>query len=181
MDTPVHTLPSDFLKHQHILFNGMPSASTVFSLDDLFRIMKDRMVIYLDVKMHDTKTAEKISDLIRKYHLESTTIVANSNLLFISWIEFKHPEINTVLEGFTPGKEWLYTMIPKKFKPDFLASFAEDVNTEHMDWIRSNGLSDRRIVYGVNKENFRQTINAGIQKLIMDFDSTLQEEVIKYR
>ena len=71
-------------------------------------------------------------------------------------------------------------MIPKKFKPDFLASFAEDVNAEHIDWIRSEGLSDRRIVYGVTKENFRHTINAGIQKLIMDYDSTLQEEVIKY-
>jgi len=180
IDTTVYSLSFAELKQSHILFNGSPSASTVLMLEDLFRSVKDTIVIYLDVKLHDTRMASKIVSLIKVHHLESSTIVANSNMFFIAWIEFLHPEINTVLEGFTPGKEWVYNLIPKKFKPDFLASFAEDVNAPHMDWIRSNGLTDRRIVYGVNKENYRQALDAGIQKMIIDYDSTLQDEVLKY-
>lgn len=181
MDTSVSELPEDILRQQHILYNGKASTSTVLSLEDLFSTMKDKLVIYLDVKMHDFHSAGHITALIIKHHLESTTLVANSNMLFIAWIELVHPEINTVLEGFSPGKEWIYTMMPKNFKPDFLASFASDVNESHMDWFRSNGLEDRKIVYGVDKENFQPTIHAGVQKIIMDYDSTLQDEIAKYR
>ena len=181
IDTPLNALSFRDLKQYHILFNGVPSASAVITVDDLFNKMDGQLVVYLDVKLHDLRTAEKVAAIIARRRLESTTLVANSNLLFIAWLEYMHPEINTVLEGFTPGKEWLYTLIPKKLKPDFLASFAGDVNPDHMEWIRSQGLSDRRIGYGVNKENFHQAIDAGFQKLIMDFDSTLQDEISRYR
>ena len=181
IDTQVYRLSSSQLKNSRIIFNGSASDSKVITLDHLLGKIQNRLVIYLDVKLHDIETAEKIASLIKKHGLESSTIVANSNILFLALMEFKYPEINTVLEGFKPGKEWIYTWIPKKFKPDFLASFAEDSDTGHMQWIRNNGLADRKIVYGVTEKDFRQTIDAGIQKLIMDYDSTLQEEIIKYR
>ena len=181
IDTSVHSLSAAELKKSQILFNGVRSASSVLMLEDLFKIMNDRVVIYLDVKLHDTGMAEKVAAMIKEYHLESSTIVANSNMLFIAWIEFHYPEINTVLEGFTPGKEWIYNLIPKKFKPDYLSSFAEDVNADQMDWLRRNDLTSQRIVYGVDSANFRQTVNAGIQKIIMDYDSSLQTEIMKCR
>jgi glycerophosphoryl diester phosphodiesterase len=180
IDTTICSLSSSKLKQSHILFNGVPSASTVLMLEDLFRSMGDTIVIYLDVKLHDARMASKIVSLIKSYHLETSTIVANSNMFFIAWIEFLHPEINTVLEGFTPGKEWIYTVIPKKFKPDFLASFAVDVNARHLDWLRNNELIERRIVYGVNRQNYNQALDAGIRKMVMDYDSTLQKEILKY-
>jgi glycerophosphoryl diester phosphodiesterase len=181
IDTPVYNFTASELKDKHILFNGIFSGSNVIMLEELFRNISDTLVIYLDVKLHNTGMAEKIAALIKKYRLESSTMVANSNLLFIAWMEYMHPEINTVLEGFTPGKEWMYKVIPKKFKPDYFASFATDVNTNHMHWIRSHDLTGQRIVYGVNNKNLRQTVDAGIQKIIMDYDSSLQEEIIKYR
>jgi len=181
VDTPLHTLSTAILKESRIVYNGAPSSSKVMTVDDFFGSIKDRLVVYLDVKPHDKRTAEKISALILKHHLESSTIVANSNMLFIASIENMHPEINTVLEGFTPGKEWIYNLLPKNLKPDFLASFEKDVNAEHMDWFSGKKIIDRKIVYGVDKENFRQAINAGVQKIVMDFDSTLREEIIKYR
>jgi glycerophosphoryl diester phosphodiesterase len=180
-DTSVHSFSASELKHRRILFNGAQSSSNVLMLEDLFKIINNKLVIYLDVKLHDRSMAEKIAALIKKYHLETSTIVANSNMFFIAWMEYQYPEINTVLEGFTPGKEWIYSLIPKKFKPDYLSSFAEDVNAGQMEWLRQNDLTSQRIVYGVNSGNFRQTLDAGIQKIIMDYDSTLQAEIIKYR
>jgi glycerophosphoryl diester phosphodiesterase len=173
------SLSSGELKKSRILFNGIQSGSTVLMLEELFRNIQDSLIIYLDVKLHDTGTASKIVSLIKKHHLESSTIVANSNMFFIAWIEFHDPEINTVLEGFTPDKEWIYNVIPKKFKPDFFSSFASDVTPGHMDWLRRKGLTDRRIVYGVDKENFKKVLDAGIQKIIMDYDSTLKDEILK--
>ncbi|MEO8085542.1 MAG: glycerophosphodiester phosphodiesterase family protein [Bacteroidota bacterium] len=169
------------LTKQKILFDGKPSASTVITLQEVAEKFGNRFVIYLDVKLHSIHMAEKIASLIKKNHLESSTIVANSNLLFISYLEFFYPEINTVMEGFTPGKEWFYKLIPKNFRPDFLSSFAEDVNAEHIQWIRENGLEANRIVYGVTSKDVNQVLESGIQKIILDYDSTMQETVLKSR
>ena len=122
-----------------------------------------------------------MATLIKEKRMESTTIVANSNLLFIFYLEFFYPEINTVLEGFTPGKEWIYNLIPKKFKPDFYSSFAEDVNAEHVEWLLQNGLQPNRIVYGVTSKDLDKVLQSGIQKIILDYDSSLQEPVMRYR
>jgi hypothetical protein len=177
----VSQLTSAELTASKIIFDGKPSASNVLTLEDVLQRFGSRFVIYLDVKLHTIHMAEKIASLVRKDHLESKTIVANSNLLFIAWLEFFYPEINTVLEGFTPGKEWLFRLIPKNLKPDYLSSFADDVNEAHIEWLRRNGLINNRIVYGVTRNDLDKVLGSGIQKIILDYDSVMQARVIKYR
>ncbi|CAN5491667.1 hypothetical protein BH11BAC1_BH11BAC1_28250 [soil metagenome] len=181
IDKEVNQFTASELTQLKILYDGKPSASNVLTLQEVAEKFGKRFVIYLDVKLHSIHMAEKMASLIKQNHLESSTIVANSNLLFISYLEFYYPEINTVMEGFTPGKEWLYGLIPKNFKPDYLSSFAEDVNAAHMNWIRENGLEANRIVYGVTSIDVSQVIESGIQKIILDYDSSMQETVLKFR
>jgi glycerophosphoryl diester phosphodiesterase len=177
----IKDMSSSEVAGKRIIMNERPTLSAAMTLDQALAELGDDFIIYLDVKLHDFEAAKKVTEVIKKYSLQKSTLVANSNLMFTGYIEFHDPEINTVLEGFTPGKEWVYRLLPKNFKPDYLASFADAVNSDHLEWLRKNNLMQKRIVYGVSKADLLQTIDSGIEKIILDYDSSLAEVVLRYK
>jgi hypothetical protein len=50
----------------------------------------------------------------------------------------------------------IYRWIPKKFRPDFIISYAKEVTASHLNWLEGKGLINRRMLYGVDKHNYDQ-------------------------
>jgi hypothetical protein len=90
------------------------------------------------------------------------------------------PQIKTVLEGFNKGKEWTYYLIPSSLKPDYFASFFTEVDDNHLQFLNEQNLIPRKLVYGINKNNFQQAVNMGLQHLIIDYDSSLSSQITVY-
>ncbi len=173
----INKLPKDLtlqeLKEFKILFNGQRTESKIVSLNEMLEKHKDDFIIYLDMKTATKKDAYQIAQTIERYNIYHSTIVADGSIFFIAYIEYFYPKINTVLEGFSGEKEWSYKFIPKKFKPDYLSGFTNKVDEAHVSWLKKNNLLKKRIVYGVNKENFNRTLDLGIKKMIIDYDSSM--------
>jgi hypothetical protein len=117
--------------------------------------------------------ADKILRFINKNQLYHKILIADSNLVFLSYLKFKNPHIQTVLEGFKSGKEWIYYVIPKDFKPDYYASFIKDVDNDHLKFLKNNNLLERKIVYGVDKKNYKNALDLGIKNIILDYDESI--------
>ena len=103
--------------------------------------------IYLDIKTPSKRVADALLTLLsaREY---ANYIIADANIVFLSYLKQKNPEIVTAWEGFDDGKEWTYSLVPKNFKPNYLASFRHTISSSHMDWLEDKGLLASKIVYG---------------------------------
>jgi hypothetical protein len=51
-------------------------------------------------------------------------------------MEYRHPEVRTVLEGFVAGKEWTYRLMPVHMRPNLLSSFAATTVEAQVAWLR---------------------------------------------
>ncbi|MBP6335398.1 MAG: hypothetical protein KA444_08000 [Bacteroidia bacterium] len=160
------------IRSEFLHFNGIKTKNKILSIDELLEKYQNQFVLYLDNKVNKKWVADKLIDHIQKAEATNTTIIASSNLLFLSYIEFKNESINTALEGFDAGKEWIYYFIPRNFKPDFYSSFMSNVDTEHIDFLRRNNIIDQKIVYGTDSSNVKKVLQSGIRNLIIDFDSS---------
>ena len=58
-----------------------------------------------------------------------------------------------------------------------MASFQDKVDSEHIDWLIQNDLLNRKIVYGVTHQNYEAMIDFGINKMIIDYHSSLDSEL----
>lgn len=168
----------DVLKDQALIHKNVPTDFTILRLEEVFKSVGREFIFYLDMKqvkgIQFTKLAKRIHSLIEKYHLQERIIIASSNALFIGYLECHFPKINTVLEGFKAGKEWFYNITPKKFRPDFTACFQNQLDEAHLNWLMEKGLLERKIVYGVSRENYLETVcEQGIQKVIIDYYPSL--------
>jgi len=148
--------------------------SYVMTLNELLDDYKDDFIIYFDMKLKSIDDVDDLVRVIRTYDIARSSIIASTNGFIVFYIEYKYPEINTSLEGFNSGKEWIYYLYPKNFKPDFLASFAGKVNDRHIAWLKKRDLIPCRIVYNVDAANYQQVTMIGLKNLIIDWDSTLQ-------
>lgn len=138
------------------------------------------MLLYLDIKNANKTMATGIIKLIEKYKLENTVLVASINFPFLSYIQFTNPDIRVILEGYNAGKEIVHHFIPKNFKPDYYSSSILRIDKKHVDFLEDNDLIKRRIVFAVNKSNINKIFDLGIQHIILDYDSTMQDvEVLK--
>jgi len=138
----------------------------------LDRHSKD-FLFYFDMKLTDFKTAEDMVDLIKEYGIEKNSIIANSDILFVFYLENKHREISTALEGFDTGKEWTYYLMPRKLKPDFYSSFYWNIDADHVEWLKDHKLMDQRIAYGMVPPDIKPMKDLGITNMIVDYDSTM--------
>jgi len=172
-DKKINELGIKQIKERHILFNGIESGSMVMTLEELLDDYKDDFIFYFDMKLKDLDDIDKLVGIILTYNISATSIIASTSGFVVSFIEYKYPEINTSLEGFNTGKEWIYYLFPKNLKPDFLASFAGKVNEKHISWLRKKNLISCKIVYDVDKTNYQQVIQKGLKNLIIDYDSTM--------
>jgi glycerophosphoryl diester phosphodiesterase len=154
-----------------LLQNGEPGNFFVPTLEEVLDQHSADFIFYFDMKLSGFKEADQIVEIIRKYNIENRVIVASADALFVFYIELKYPEIITALEGFNAGKEWIYPVIPKNLRPDFLSGFLSMIDENHVEWLRNKGLLSRRIVYGVDSSNYLSAKSMGIKHMILDYDS----------
>jgi len=161
--------------------DGSKTNLSITTLNDIFTKNKDSIYYYLDMKGYGRKSyfslGDEIFKKIQEEQLEANILVASASILFIAYLEYYFPNVNTVLEGFNKGKEWIYYWVPKKFRPDFVASFAKNVDEGHIKWLKENNLLDRKIVYGVNETNYEKMKQYGIRKMIIDYGIYLDKDL----
>ena len=117
--------------------------------------------------------ADSLVDILVKFKTHKNILIANSNLLFLTYMKWNLPSIKTVLEGFDRGKEWVYYLIPKNFKPNFYACYLKYTDQEHMQFFQQNDLLKNYIIYGVDSSNISRVYELGIQNIILDYTDTL--------
>jgi len=173
IENKIYDLSTSQIKERHVLFNGIESGSYVMTVRELLDNYKDDFIIYFDMKLKDLDDIDELVSIIQSYDISGSSIIASTSGFIVFYIEYKYPEFNTSLEGFNSGKEWIYCLFPKNFKPDFLSSFAGEVNESHISWLRKRDLLSSRIVYDVDSANYQQVIKMGLKNLIIDYDSTM--------
>jgi glycerophosphoryl diester phosphodiesterase len=157
------------IKKFKLLFNNDTSASTVLTLKEMLDEFKDDFIIYFDLKLKNVIDADELVYLIETYDLSHSVIIASTSAPVILHLEYHYPAIMTALEGIDAGKEWLYFLIPKDLKPDFISGFASKVNEKHISWLKEKELLSSRIVYGVDSANYQSMIDLGIKNMILDY------------
>ncbi|MEO8211394.1 MAG: glycerophosphodiester phosphodiesterase family protein [bacterium] len=168
----VNTLNLSVLKKNPLLFNNQKTLNYVFTVDEFLNSYKNDFVIYFDMKLFRFSEADKIISIIKKHSGEKTCIIASADIFLILYIELKHPEMLTALEGFDSGKEWTYRFIPKNLRPDYLSGFFQNIDANQVDWLKKMNLLSSRIVYGIVKSNYDSAKAFGIKNIILDYDSS---------
>ncbi len=159
------------LKKLPFIHHGRTTGFYVPTLTDVLDRFGNDFIFYFDMKLTGFGEADEIAAIIRKYGLEKSVIVASADALFLFYIEMKYPAVITALEGFNAGKEWMYNLIPKNLKPDFLSGFLNRIDEDHVKWLKEQKLLNKRIVYGVDSSNYIAAKNLGIRNMILDYDS----------
>ena len=170
IDKEISDLRWDEIKEQKLLNNGVESDNLVLSLEQFLQQTSTSFIIYLDVKEPSKCTADQLIHLLDKFKDHQNIIIADGNLFFLLYLKFLNPEIKVALEGFDKGKEWIYYLTPKKFKPDFYSGFLREVDEDHMKFLKKNKLLNHRIVYGVDHDNIWSVYKLGLQHIIFDYD-----------
>jgi glycerophosphoryl diester phosphodiesterase len=174
LDSKINKLTTAQIKSHPLLFNNAQSGSSVITLKEMLDKYKDDFVFYFDMKLKGLDDVNDLAGIIQSYGIERSSIIASTSGFIVFYLENKYPGINTSLEGFNSGKEWIYYFFPKKFKPDFLSSFAGKVDEKHMSWIKKKDLLPCRIVYDVDSTNYRKMAHWGLKNLIIDYSSELK-------
>lgn len=168
----IEDVPLVNLKKFPFLQNEKATPWFVPTLKEVLDRHHSDFIFYLDMKLTGFKEADQIVEVIRKYGIVNSSVVASADLIFTLYIEYKYPEINTALEGYNAGKEWTYRLFPKNLKPDYLSGFFNRVDDHHIAWLKKEGLLSRRIVYGIDSSNFRAAEAMGLRHFILDYDTT---------
>ncbi len=160
------------IERSSLQYNGKDTRNKVLSLEQYLEQLNDSVVSYIDMKEISKQIADSLLVVLTKYNNSKKIIIADSDLLYLSYLKIKNPQIKVCLEGFNKGKEWLYHLIPTKVKPDFYSSFIDQVDENHMLFLIENNLLDKKIVYGVNPKNISNVYDFGLHHIILDYDST---------
>jgi glycerophosphoryl diester phosphodiesterase len=169
IDTNIYNLTTKQIKASKLLFKNDTSKSVVMTLPELLDEYHGDFIIYLDMKLKGIPEVDELVHLIWTYDLSGSVIIANVNPLVIFYVEYNYPAIMTALEGFDAGKEWMWRLIPKDLKPDFLSGFASKVDEKHVEWLKKKDLLGSRIVYGVDSTNYQKMVDLGVKKMIVDY------------
>ncbi len=159
------------IENKNLQYKGIDTKNKVLSLEQYLEQINDSIITYLDIKEFSKQIADSLLTIIGKYNNSKKIIIADSDIKYLAYLKIKNPEIKVALEGFNKGKEWLFYIIPKKFKPDYYSSYIYEVDENHMSFLSANNLLDRKIVYGVNHENISKAYNMGLPNIIYDYDS----------
>lgn len=146
----------------------VPTALRIARLDSVLSHYGDSLLFYLDIKVKGRDMAEKIARLVERCAPRENVLIASSSIPFITSLEFHHPELNTVLEGFDKGEEWTWWLFPKNFRPDFVSSFDDEVDEDHIAWLREHDLLGNKIVYGLDSTGYVRMRSLGIIRYIVD-------------
>lgn len=158
----------DELRAQPLLIHGTPSASYIATLPEVLTHCGDSLLFYLDIKTSGMQHADSIAALIERMDLTARVLVASSSITFLTFLEFHHPRIHTVLEGFDRGEEWTWHLFPKNFRPDFVSSFAHEVDAPHAAWLKEHGLLHRAFAYGLKPGDRSRLTELGYSRFLVD-------------
>ena len=156
------------LKDLPLQNHTVPTALRIARLDSVLARYGDSLLFYLDIKVTGRDQADSIARLVERFAPEENVLIASSSIPFITSLEFHHPELNTVLEGFDKGEEWTWWLFPKNFRPDLVSSFDDEVDEEHVAWLKEHGLLANKLVYGMDSAGYERMRALGITRLIVD-------------
>ncbi len=163
------------IKQRRMLFKGQETTNYIPTLREVFEAEGKNLRFYLDMKEKKFRDADQIASLIQEFDLYDRTILASVDPLFVVYVEHKYPRINTTLERFDTAQSWLYRLIPKRWKPDYLSGDASKADCQQ-HWLKENNLLSKRIVYSVDRTTYQLTLNSGIRKAIVDNDFSLYSD-----
>ena len=160
------------LKQQPIIFNGELSDQFIPTLAEVFDLYGDTLLFYLDMKRwgHDDffTLTNDIAELIKKHNMTDRVLIASAHVWFIAWLEYTHPELVTILEGFPTENPWVWPLVPRGFRANMIASREILITQEFAGWLRENDMSSRYIPYHVRQERVSRLLNWGIEMLMVD-------------
>jgi glycerophosphoryl diester phosphodiesterase len=163
----------DSLQQCTLLPGSNQSSGKVMSLREYFSLFHDRFLVYLDIKPLDGSIkyleARQLLKLLKECNTLPSVIVANYDIRFLAYLKIKDPKVKTVLEGFNEGKEWIWSLVPRRWKPDYLSSFSSRVTTKQVGWLKKKELFGRRIIYEVDSTNFETVLKIGVPGMIIDY------------
>jgi len=162
------------IQQLNIIYNNKATSQKVLSLEELLKVSSQFDYIYLDMKLTNKSIADSLIVLLDKYKAYENVLIADANILFLAYLKYQYPKVKTVLEGYNKGKEWTYYLIPKSVEPDYWASFFNEVDNKHIEFLNKKNLLDRKIVYGIDKDNTQKAIEMGLQHLIVDYHPSIQ-------
>jgi glycerophosphoryl diester phosphodiesterase len=170
IDNAIDSLSYDEIRQRSLRFdNGDTSKCKVVLLEDVLNTYKDNFVYYFDMKLGNFNDVDDLVHLIWQHEISKNVILASPSFLVSLYIEYNYPAIQTAMEGFNAGNEWVWYLIPKKLKPDFLSGSIKKVDEKHIEWLKKQDLLENRIVYGVDSTNYQATYDMGIRNMIIDY------------
>jgi glycerophosphoryl diester phosphodiesterase len=182
LDLNVNDCNWNDIKDLKILNNGFKTSNSVLLIDDLLKNYSDFNLIYLDIKVNPSKRiADELILKLEQNQSLNNFLIADSNILFLAYLKFKNHNIKTVLEGYSSGKEWVYYLIPVKYRPDFLASFYNDIDTRHISFLKEHDLIKKKIVYGINHNQIPTAINEGLYHFITDYNADMDSLIFSVK
>jgi glycerophosphoryl diester phosphodiesterase len=153
---------------------AIPPHPSVLTVKEMLDEFGNDFIFYFDLKLQNINDADELVYLIETYDLSRSVIIASTSAPVIFHLEYHYPVITTALEGFNAGKEWMFFLIPKNLKPDYLSGFASKINAKHVDWLQQHDLLHARIVYGADSSNYQSLLDLGARNMIIDYWPNLE-------
>lgn len=159
---------SDLDEHR-IYFHSERTSSRVLTLKGMLGEFKDQFIIYFDSKQSSFEVADILARLIEEEGVYKSTLIGSGDIFFLAYLEYKYPRINTILHGFQAGKEWTWYLVPKKFRPDYSAGFANTIKQNFVDWLIKHNRMNKHMVHGVDKDNYYELRDMGFTMMMVDY------------
>ena len=163
-----------------LLHEGTKTQHRVPELNAFIDEFSNDFSLYLDIKRHGNNRYQQLTTQVNNF-LQHHNILNNSfvgsDFLFTAYLEFRFPEIHTVFTGPGDRSAIVYRLIPKKFRPDFIISYADEVTESHLAWLKKTGLINRRMLYGVNETNYQRVKKWGVPILVVDYHPIMKKDL----
>ena len=167
------------LKDLPIINNGVETSNKILLFEELLRNHYNFQLVYLDIKAPASKViADRLLLELERNQVFDSFFIADSNILFLAYLKFRNSKARTILEGYKKGKEWYYYLIPVRFRPDYLASFYNDVDDNHISFLKEQKLIKKKIVYGIDYKDISGAIDNGLKHFIVDYHIDIDSLII---
>jgi len=172
LDNIASELTIDELQQYPLRSGSGDSDERIPTLADVIERYGDDLLFYFDMKRHGHNSvvdlADDIAGFIEEHDLFENAIVASAHFGFITYLEYNHPRVMTVLEGIDPDVPWLVSWLPRKFRTDFIASRHATVTDDFLKWLQKSGMTERYIVYHVDETKLNATPTWEFEMLMID-------------
>jgi glycerophosphoryl diester phosphodiesterase len=174
VDTVASELTIDELQQCPLRSGNGESTERIPTLADIVERYGDDFLFYFDMKRHGHHNvldlADDIAGFIEEHDLFERVMVASAHFGFITYLEYNHPRVMTVLEGIDPRVPWLISWLPRKFRTDFIASRHATVTDGFLTWLEESGMTERYIAYHVDETRLAASPEWEFEMLMIDHE-----------